>query len=44
VELVGSGTHHFSCPFRAPQDDPPRPPAKSPMGLAPETETGLFEA
>ena len=43
-ELVGSGMHHFSCPFRAPQDDPPRPPAKSPMGLAPETETGLFEA
>ncbi|MGZ6272774.1 MAG: alpha-L-rhamnosidase C-terminal domain-containing protein, partial [Candidatus Limnocylindrales bacterium] len=40
---VGSGRHHFSCPFRRPEDDPPRPAAPSPLGLQPAGESGLFE-
>ncbi|HEX7491151.1 MAG TPA: family 78 glycoside hydrolase catalytic domain, partial [Candidatus Limnocylindrales bacterium] len=41
---VGSGRHHFTCSFRRVEDDPARPPAPAPLGLAPEGESGVFEA
>jgi alpha-L-rhamnosidase len=40
---VGSGRHRFGCPFRRPEDDPPRPAAPSPLGLQPVGESGVFE-
>jgi alpha-L-rhamnosidase len=41
---AGPGRHHFSCAFRPVEDDPARPPASQPLGLAPEGESGVFEA
>jgi alpha-L-rhamnosidase len=41
---VGPGRHRFVCPFRRVEDDPARPPAPSPLGLQPMSETGVFEA
>jgi alpha-L-rhamnosidase len=41
---AGPGRHHFVCPFRRVEEDPPRPPAPLPLGLQPEGETGVFGA
>jgi len=41
---VGPGRHHFTCSFRPAEEDPPRPPAPSPLGLPPESAAGVFEA
>jgi alpha-L-rhamnosidase len=41
---VGPGRHRFTCPFRSVEEDPTRPPAPPALGLAPEGESGIFEA
>jgi len=40
---VGSGRHHFACAFRDAAEDPPIPTGAAPLGLPPETDSGVFE-
>jgi alpha-L-rhamnosidase len=40
---VGSGHHHFACPYRDAAADPPIPKGPASLGLPPETASGQFE-
>ena len=40
---VGSGKHRFECAFRTVADDPKPPAPPHPLGLPPETTSGVFE-
>ncbi len=40
---AGPGRHRFECTYRDPAEDPARPAPPEPLGLPPQTESGLFE-